>query len=77
VEVVGDDGPVVLAGKQRRLLAALVVADGRACGVDELVDAVWGERAPASATKLVQVYVSQLRKSLPAAARIVTRTGAY
>ena len=77
VEVVGDDGLVVLAGKQRRLLAALVVADGRACGVDELVDAVWGERAPASAAKLVQVYVSQLRKSLPAAARIVTRTGAY
>ncbi|HET6683746.1 MAG TPA: BTAD domain-containing putative transcriptional regulator [Gaiella sp.] len=77
VEVVGDDGPVALAGKQRRLLAALVVADGRACGVDALVDAVWGDRAPASAAKLVQVYVSQLRKALPAAARVVTRAGAY
>lgn len=77
VEVVGDDGPIVLARKQRRLLAALLVADGRACGVDALVDAVWGDRPPASAAKLVQVYVSQLRKALPPAVRIETRTGGY
>src|SRR6188472_3029098 len=77
VEVVDDDGPVSLSAKQRRLLAALVVADGRACGVDELVWATWGESSPASAAKLVQVYVSQLRKVLPNALRIVTRAGAY
>jgi predicted ATPase/DNA-binding SARP family transcriptional activator len=77
VEVVGDDGPVALTAKQRRLLAALVVAEGRARGVDELVDAIWGEHPPASAAKLVQVYVSQLRKALPTSVRIVTRAGAY
>jgi predicted ATPase len=77
VEVVGDDGPVALSAKQRRLLAALVLAEGRACGVDELLDALWGETPPASAAKLVQVYVSQLRKALPGPLRIVTRSGAY
>jgi peptide/nickel transport system substrate-binding protein len=29
-----------------------------------LVDQLWGERAPATAVKIVQVYVSQLRKTL-------------
>jgi predicted ATPase/DNA-binding SARP family transcriptional activator len=77
VDVVGDDGPVALSAKQRRLLAALVMAEGRARSVDELVDAMWGEQPPASAAKLVQVYVSQLRKALPAPVRIVTRAGAY
>lgn len=77
VEVVGDDGPVALTTKQRGLLAALVVADGRACDVDELVDALWEESPPSSAAKLVQVYVSQLRKLLPAEIGIRTSAGAY
>ena len=66
VEVVGDDGPFPLAAKPRCLLAALLVADGSSRTADELVEALWGSDAPASARKLVQVYVSQLRKSLPA-----------
>jgi predicted ATPase/DNA-binding SARP family transcriptional activator len=77
VEVVGDDGPVALTGKQRHLLAALIVANGRVCGIDELVDVLWGAAPPASGAKLVQVYVSQLRKSLPEQVRVVTRSGAY
>ena len=36
--------------------------------VDALIEAVWGERPPPSARKLLQVYVSQLRKLLPAPA---------
>jgi predicted ATPase/DNA-binding SARP family transcriptional activator len=77
VQVVGDDGPVPLASKHRLLLAALVTANGRSCSVDELADALWGEAAPASARKLVQVYVSQLRRSLPASVGIVTLGSAY
>jgi predicted ATPase/DNA-binding SARP family transcriptional activator len=77
VEVVGDDGPVPLASKHRCLLAALLVSTGRSCSLDELVEALWGSGPPASARKLVQVYVSQLRRSLPEPARIVTRPGAY
>ena len=53
-----------------------VIADGEACTVDELVDALWGEAPPPSGRKLVQVYVSQLRKALPASIAIGTRVGA-
>jgi len=77
VEVVGGDGPIPLAAKPRCLLAALLVANGGSRTLDELVEALWGATPPASARKLVQVYVSQLRRSLPAPVRIVTRPGAY
>ena len=78
LEVVGRDGAVVpLPAKQRRLLAALIAADGRACGVDELVEAVWDGSPPTSARNLVQVYVSQLRKALLEGMAVVTRGGAY
>ncbi|HET9242677.1 MAG TPA: BTAD domain-containing putative transcriptional regulator [Gaiella sp.] len=77
VEIVGDDGPVRLAAKHRRLVAALLVANGRACSVDELVEAVWNGSAPNSARKLVQVYVSQLRRKLPESLEVVTRGDGY
>ena len=48
VELVVESGTAALTAKQRRLLAGLVVGNGRACEVDELVDALWGERPPAS-----------------------------
>jgi predicted ATPase/DNA-binding SARP family transcriptional activator len=76
VELVGTDGTVALAAKHVRLLSALV-ADGRPLDVDELVEAVWDESAPASARKLVQVYVSQLRKLLPSGVSVLTSDGAY
>ena len=77
VAVVRDGDAVSLPAKQARLLAGLVVADGRALGLDELVEAVWDGAPPASSRKLVQVYVSQLRKALPSGCAIVTRSGAY
>ena len=77
VEVVGGNGPIRLPAKQTRLLAALVVADGHARGIDELVEATWALRRPTSARKLVQVYVSQLRKALPPAIAITTVDGGY
>src|SRR5215218_4475776 len=46
--------------------------------VDELVDGLWGETPPASSVKLIQHYVSQLRKLLAGGdAEIVTRTRGY
>ncbi|HUG65717.1 MAG TPA: BTAD domain-containing putative transcriptional regulator, partial [Gaiellaceae bacterium] len=77
VEVVGVDGPIRLAAKQARLLVALVVARGHARDVDELVEATWDGAPPASARKLVQVYVSQLRKALPSAVDIATVDSGY
>ena len=50
--------------QQRALLAVLLVHRGEPVSSDRLVDALWGERAPASAVKIVQGYVSNLRKML-------------
>ena len=51
--------------KQRALLARLVLDVNRAVPVQRLIDDLWGDDVPASATKMVQIYVSQLRKVLP------------
>lgn len=77
IELVADDGPVRLPAKQRRLLATLVIRAGQTSSADLLIDAVWGEAPPVSAANLVQVYMSQLRKALPAPARIATYSSGY
>jgi len=78
LEVAGENGPVDLrAAKHRRLLAALTLARGQACSADALVDAVWGASPPASARKLLQVYISQLRKALPSREALVTSPSGY
>jgi len=77
LELVADAGPVPLPTKQRRLLAALAICVGETRSPDLLIDAVWGEAPPVSASNLLQVYVSQLRKTLPAPARIATSGSGY
>src|ERR671939_582690 len=51
--------------KQRALLARLLLDPGRAVAVERLLDDLWGDRLPDSAPKMVQIYVSGLRKVLP------------
>src|SRR5215208_7774702 len=68
------------ASKQRAVLAMLALRANRTVAVDELIDGLWGDRAPASAAKNVQLYVSRLRKALGAhdsEARIATRGRGY
>ena len=62
-------GPLEVAGepfsggpKPRALLVSLLLARGSPVSNDRLIDAVWGERPPASAAHALQVYVSELRK---------------
>src|SRR5262249_61765866 len=43
---------------------------------DRMVDVLWGERSPASATKVVQGYVARLRKLLPSTV-LLTREPGY
>ena len=50
--------------KQRALLAILLLHRGEVVSPDRLIDELWGEQPPASATKIVQGYVSNLRKAL-------------
>jgi len=62
--------------------ADFLEADGSASASPEterrlLIDALWGENPPPSAPKLPQIYVSQLRKTLPPAARVQTREAGY
>jgi DNA-binding SARP family transcriptional activator len=42
----------------------LALKAGSTVSTDRLIDGLWGERPPTRATKLVQLYVSQLRKAL-------------
>jgi YVTN family beta-propeller protein len=77
LEAVDGDRPLALGPpKQRALLAMLLIHRGQPVSPDRLVDALWGERAPSSAVKLVQGYVSSLRKVL-GDGLLVTRGRAY
>jgi branched-chain amino acid transport system substrate-binding protein len=65
LEVVAGDRPVPLpAGKQRALLAALLIDANRSVSSDRLIDRLWGEAPGSAAAKNLQVLVSQLRKAL-------------
>jgi ABC-type transport system substrate-binding protein/DNA-binding SARP family transcriptional activator len=79
VEATIDGRPVPLGPKkQRGLLALLALHANETVSVDRLVDALWGDRPPASARKMVQLYVSQLRRVLAAdSAQIVTQGRGY
>jgi predicted ATPase len=62
-------GAPLTGGRTHALLAALVVAGGRAVGDDRLVDEVWGEAAaPANPAKALQVVVSRTRSQTTPAA---------
>ncbi len=76
-EVSGRGKPLeVGAGKQRALLALLVLSPGEVVSTDRLIDALWGEDPPASALNSVHVYVSQLRKAF-SNGRLQTRGQGY
>jgi DNA-binding SARP family transcriptional activator len=77
-----DGGRVVGLGgtRQRALLAVFLMHRGETLSTDRLIDQLWGERPPATATKSVQVYISRLRKALAGgggSAEIVTREHGY
>ena len=66
LEVTDGSAPLALGGrKPRALLARLVLDANRTVAVPRLVDDLWGDAVPESAPKMVQIYVSQLRKVLP------------
>src|SRR4051794_3300453 len=65
LEVV-DEGRVLPLGgaRQRALLTALLLHANEVVPSDRLLDEVWGDDPPASGVRVVQVYVSELRKVL-------------
>ena len=65
LEVRDERGPVALGTPQQRaLLALLLLNANQVVSRDRLIDELWGPSPPLSAAKLVQVYVSRLRKAL-------------
>ncbi len=65
LEVVDGDRRLVLGGPQQRaLLAVLLVHRDEPVSSERLIDALWGEHPPATAVKIVQGYVSNLRRVL-------------
>jgi DNA-binding SARP family transcriptional activator len=77
LEVVGEEGPLVLGGqKQRALLGLLALNAGRVVATDRLLDELWGEHPPRTAATSLQNMISQLRKTL-GADRLETKPPGY
>ncbi len=67
-------------GKPRALLAMLALQAGSPVSTDHLIEGLWGESPPATASKMIQIFVSQVRKALDTtndAGRLVTRGRGY
>ena len=77
LEVVDGNRELRLAGaKQRALLAVLLVHANEPVSVDVLSEELWGGEPPPTAVKMIQGYVSQLRKVLGDGV-LVTRAPGY
>ena len=63
---VRDDGRTIPIGrgKPRALLALLLLNAGRVVPAERLIDELWADEPPPTATTALQVYVSKLRKAL-------------
>jgi DNA-binding SARP family transcriptional activator/tetratricopeptide (TPR) repeat protein len=75
-----DDAVVpVQRGKQRAVLAALLMNANRVVRLDQLAEVLWGPASPPSARVTLQNYVTRLRKGLGDAGRtrISTQPGGY
>jgi DNA-binding SARP family transcriptional activator len=64
LEVVRDGRAVRLVGKPAALLVSLLIRRNDVVSTDRLLDELWAERAPKSARKLLQAYVSEVRKAV-------------
>jgi DNA-binding SARP family transcriptional activator len=61
----GGEAVPLGGGKRCALLSVLLLNVNRTVPVARLIDDLWGDAVPDTATKAVQIYVSQLRKLLP------------
>jgi DNA-binding SARP family transcriptional activator/tetratricopeptide (TPR) repeat protein len=64
--LVRSGGAVVTVrpGKQRAILAALLLSGGKVVSLDELAEVLWGQEPPPSARVTIQNYVMRLRMAL-------------
>lgn len=76
VEAVSHDGPIALGGTRPRTVIATLALAGGVVSAGRLIEEVWPEQPPASATGTLQSYVSRLRRAL-GRDRLVTRPAGY
>src|SRR5262245_4296069 len=62
----GDTDVELRGGRQRKLLAVLLLHGGEAVSSDRLIEELWDGKPPETAAKALQGYVSSLRKQLGA-----------
>src|SRR3954471_2667762 len=78
LEVRADGRTVALGGaKPRAVFAVLALHAHQPVSAERLAVALWGEDAPPSAVKTVQVYVARLRKALEDPDALVTTPAGY
>lgn len=76
----GDELIHVGGGRQRIVLAVLLLEHRRVVAVDRLIDAVWDDEPPETARTQIQIAISELRRRLGAATDsevIVTHPAGY
>ena len=72
----GDRTLVIGGGRQRKLLAILLLHANEIVGSERLIDQLWREQRPETAAKALHGYISQLRKTLGHDV-LLTRPGGY
>jgi len=81
LDVVGTRGRVSFTGGRRRsVFALLALRPGQVVSRSALIDALWSDAAPATATKTLQGHIAQARKALSGAGLgglLVTREPGY
>ena len=76
IEALDGERRLPLGGpKQRAVLAVLLLGANRVVPRADLVEAVWPDGSPPTAATALQVYVSRLRKTLPAGVLETRPTG--
>lgn len=76
LEVADGDRRIDLgAPRERALLALLALNANRTVSRDRIVEELWPDGAPRTAAKVVQVYVTHLRKALGAARELLESRG--
>jgi predicted ATPase/DNA-binding SARP family transcriptional activator len=78
LEVVSAGRPVRLGGaRQRVLLTSLLVRRGEVVSADRLIEDVYGDDPPPTATKSLQAHISRLRTALGPDWQLVWHGGGY
>lgn len=79
VEVLDGEGHAIDIGGRlaRALLAALIIEQGHAITADALIESLWGDDVPASASGTLQSYISRMRKQLAGHAALLYDNAGY